>query len=91
MNSARNIDLRRNVTILFDRDVFAAPKNVPLMLRVRDGNGEYSLPFPSMRLDDGTWVNADLGTLIGDGIRVVGWRIDLAHGKTRSEHAGTSA
>lgn len=81
----------RTERVLFDRDVFAAPRNVPLMLRVRDGNGEYNLPFPSMRLADGTWVNADLGTLIGQGISVVGWRVDLAHGKSHSQHAGSSA
>ncbi len=50
-----------------------APVNVPVQAQVRDLMGEYVLPFPCLKTDVG-WFNADLGTALGKGIEVIGWR-----------------
>lgn len=52
----------------------AAPFDEPLQVKVKDASGaEYRLPFAVKRTDLG-WFNADLGTALGKGIEVVGWR-----------------
>jgi hypothetical protein len=52
----------------------AAPFNTRGQVKVRDRTGaEYLLPFPCMKTDRG-WFNAELGTALGKGIEVVGWR-----------------
>lgn len=51
----------------------SAPLNEPLQVKVRDTMGDYLLPFPCLKTDRG-WFNAELGTALGKGIEVIGWR-----------------
>lgn len=51
-----------------------APFNTRVQAKVRDATGaEYLLPFPCIKTDAG-WFNADLGTALGKGIEVIGFR-----------------
>ena len=54
-------------------DEQSAPLGEPVQAKVKDNFGEYALPFPCIKTDRG-WFNADLGTALGKGIEVVGWR-----------------
>jgi hypothetical protein len=55
-------------------DPAAAPIGTVVQVKVRDALGDYILPFGCERTQAGGWINADLGTALGAGIRVVGWR-----------------
>lgn len=53
--------------------VDSAPMGETVQLQVRDALGTYVLPV-GFALTASGWINPDLGTALGAGLEVIGWR-----------------
>ncbi len=77
-------DLALHADLYHWHPILTAPCNQDLELKIVEGSAMSTLPFPCRHLNDGKWINVDLGTCIK--IQPVSWRV-WQHRKSPHPHS----